>query len=535
MNKKKILFLLLWVLLSAKITFSQIRFHHLIGGPDNDRAQTVFNTFDNGYILNGASFSFGVGDVDANLIKTDIQGQVLWSKAYGTSAYDNSEFAIETFDHNIVCTGRSNIQNGFPTSAIIFKTDSAGNLIWSKSFGGLANDGFAQVIETSDNGYALVGNSESTSSGSSDVLLVKTNINGDTIFSRSYGTIENEAGTSVIQLPDNGFVICGRQITFPGGNQSSDGLLLRTDAAGNLLWSKLYGDSLLDELTALQLLADGGYIVTGSTSTFGQGGYDILLMKSDNNGNLVWSKTFGGNKTEAAYDIHINPDSSFFLSGYTESYGSGNERGDDSSNVFLMKTNVNGDFLWMEVYGDGLQDEAFRSAKANDGGYIIPGFTTNYLFNDSSQMLFIKTDSLGISGCHEEGITPVDSFIVMPVQNITLNVLGGISVSNLALTETTFTPDLDDACLFASVNRNELTEKLNVFPNPFNERIEIKVDNYSQGSELLIADLYGKEIKSLKINSSSIIFQTNELEKGAYIFSLKNGNKVEKGILVIKN
>ena len=102
-------------LLISNVGFSQLNFQRLIGGSDHDRAQTIFNTFDNGFIINGASFSFGVGNVDATLIKTDIFGQIIWSYAYGTNVYDNSEFAIETSNRDILCVGRSNVQSGFPT------------------------------------------------------------------------------------------------------------------------------------------------------------------------------------------------------------------------------------------------------------------------------------------------------------------------------------------------------------------------------------------------------------------------------------
>ena len=138
---KKLILLLLISVFNLVTVFGQFNFQHLIGGSDNDRAQTIFNSFDNGYIVNGASFSFGVGNVDATLIKTDNQGQIIWSFAYGTSVYDNSEFALETFDHSIICVGRSNISTGLPSAAIIFKTDSSGQLLWSKSYGGAGNDG----------------------------------------------------------------------------------------------------------------------------------------------------------------------------------------------------------------------------------------------------------------------------------------------------------------------------------------------------------------------------------------------------------
>ncbi len=533
MNKEKYLLILVASFLISSNAFSQYNFQHLIGGIDNDRAQTLFNTFDNGFIINGASFSFGIGNVDATLMKTDNQGQIIWSFAYGTTEYDNSEFAIETFDHKIVCSGRSNLQAGLPTAAIIFKTNSAGHLLWSKSYGGTGNDDLVQIIETSDNGYAAIGSSESLSSGSSDILFIRTDINGDTLFTRSYGTIEYEAGLSIIQLPDNGFIITGRQITYPLGNQEADGLLLRTDSSGNLLWSKKYGDALWEELTAVRLLPDSGYILSGSTSSFGAGSYDILLMKTDSAGNVQWSKTFGDLQTDAGYDIHVNPDNSFVLSGYTEGLGYGHMRGDDSSNVFLMKTNENGDLLWMEVYGDGLQDEAFRSAKASDGGYLIPGFTANYLFNDSTQMLFIKTDSMGLTGCHEESVIPIDSMITMPFQSVNFNQLSGLPVNTFILTETSFTPSNDDACLFADINsKNKSENGLKVFPNPFNEKLNIEGENMEL-LEIIFYDIFSRKIFSTKFMKAASI-NTELFMNGIYFYRIIDKNGVVMNGKIIK-
>jgi len=535
MKKTKRCVVLILLLLVFKTGLAQNRFHHLIGGSDHERAQTVFNTFDNGYIVNGASFSFGIGDVDALLIKTDSLGQILWSKAYGTTVYDNSEFAIEASDHGIVCSGRSNVQTGFPSSAIIFKTDSSGNLLWTKSFGGLGNDNLVHIIETSDHGFAATGRSQSLTSGANDILLVRTDANGDTIFTRSYGTSKEEEGLNVIQLPDNGFLIAGRQITFPSGISTSDGLLIRTDSSGNLLWSKLYGDSMWDEFSALRMTPDSGYIVTGSTISFGSGEFDILLMKTDRAGDVQWSKVFGGRKTDASYDIHIDSDQSFVLSGYTESLGHSHIMGNDSSNIFLLKTDSTGDITWMETYGDGLQDEGFRSAQADDGGYLIPGFTTNYLFNDSTQMIFIKTDNLGYSGCHEQRVQPVDSFVVMPYLDVFLNQLSGIVLSAVTLTQTSFVPDHDDACLFASLENDELKSALDIYPNPFENFIRISLpENYSIGGELTISDLLGKVIISEKIISTECIIRTDILESGVYVVSLVNSVESVKGKLILK-
>jgi hypothetical protein len=280
---------------------------------------------------------------------------------------------------------------------------------------------------------------------------------------------------------------------------------------------------------------DSGYIITGSTISFGSGEFDILLTKTDSQGDVQWTKVFGGRKTDAAYDIHIDPDYSFVLSGYTESLGHSHIMGNDSSNIFLLKTDSTGDVTWMETYGDGLQDEGFRSAQADDGGYLIPGFTTSYLFNDSSQMIFIKTDNLGYSGCHEQRVLPADSFVVMPYIDVFLDQLSGIVLNTLSLTQTIFAPNHDDACFFASVNKDEMKKAISVYPNPFENFIRISLpENYSTNGELTISDILGKVIISEKIVSTECFIDTDLLESGMYVLSLMNSETSIKGKLIFK-
>jgi hypothetical protein len=520
------------LLFFAVNTFSQNSFQRLIGGPQHERSQTVYSTGDGGYMVNAASGSFGAGDIDMMLIKLDVSGNILWSNTYNTGEYDNAEFSIQTSDQKYVCAGRSNINGGsFPTSAIIYKTDSAGNLLFSKRYGGTGNDGFVHIIETSDNGFAAVGNTQSLSAGGSDILLVRTDLNGDTIFTRSYGTAENESGSYVIQLPDNGFLIAGRQATVNGTR--GDGILLRTDSAGNQLWSKMYGDTLFEELTSVQHTSDGGFIVSGSTTGNGSGGFDILLMKTDSGGAVTWSQAYGGAASDAAYDVHITSDNGFLVSGFTESLGYGHRlsQGADESNIFLLKTNDTGAVQWMEVYGDGLQDEAFRSAIASDGGYLVGGFTTNYLTSDSSQIIIIKTDSMGISGCHESQVMPADSIFTIASRDTLFQQQSGIPIANFSLQLTPVVPANDDACLFSQVNSVDKENYFEIYPNPFNDILHIRTG--SGKSTVRILDTLGKECMRISDAVETVNVNTANLSSGIYFITISNEKIRESKIIVL--
>ena len=515
-------FLLLMCLFAGSRIQAQYQFHRLIGGPDHERCQTAFSTPDNCYFINAATLSYGQGDVDVMLMKLDSLGQTIWDFSYGTPTYDNAEFAILTSDSSFVCVGRSNLLAGSPESAIMFRIDQAGGMIWSQAFSGNGNNNLVRVLQTSDLGFAATGYTANSMNGDADILLVRTDSNGDTIFSRSYGTIETEAGTGIIQLPDAGFLICGRQITFPGGIARADGILLRTDAAGNLLWTKQYGDVQWEELTAIRQAADGGFFVVGSTTGYGAGDYDVLLMKTDSSGAVVWSKTYGGLHSDAGYDLHITSDSSLIISGYTESLGYGHLRvaGDDSTNIFLMKTDQTGGLIWMEVYGDGLQDEGFLCAIANDGGYLVTGFTTNYLLSDSSQMLVIKTDANGESGCHELSVLPVDSVFSMPFIDVNYSEYSGLTITALNLVRSSITTANDNACLYAFSNSDHTSnDAIQVFPNPFNEFIDIFIAGSEQETVITLTDMLGRDVVSMPVVNESMRIYLPAVKPGVYLLT----------------
>ncbi len=520
-------YLLLSFSLLVDLAFGQNQFQHIYGGVNHERGQTLLETYNNRYLLNGATTSYGQGSADAIMIKTDNAAQILWSKVYGLSDFDNSEFAIEAPDGGYVGVGRSIVAIGSGTTdAWIFKTDSDGVLQWSKSYGNNGvNDGFVHAIN-SIGGFTFVGNTRSIGSGSDDVFLVHTDLNGDTIFTRSYGSPELEIGIGVIQTTNGDYVICGRQVTFTNGIPESDGLILRTNNNGDLLWSKLYGDSLWEEFQSIREMPNGDLVVAGSTVSFGAGDYDILVVRTDANGQLISDYAYGGPKTDAAYNLIVNPDLSMVMSGYSEGFGYGHRtNGDDSTNVFLLKVQEDGTFDWMMTYGDGLQDEAYRSAKTSDGGYMISGYTTNYTPQDSTQMLFVKTDPNGLSGCHELPVTPVFSSVVIPDTLAGFIQSSGVNVSNVNSIELAVTPVNNDACLFATVNENEQLKNISVFPNPFDNQITIDFKN-NQVSNFSVSDIQGRILvfKNLS-NENNFTINTSLFESGIYFLRINSASQ----------
>jgi hypothetical protein len=325
-------------------------------------------------------------------------------------------------------------------------------------------------------------------------------------------------------MPDHGFLVTGRQTFSFNGKLEADALLLRTDSAGNLLWTKQYGDTLWEELSSVRITADSNLILTGATTSFGHGAFDILLMKTDMQGTPLWSKTFGGTATDAAYEIFENADESLVLSGYTDSYGHGH-RGDDSTNIFLMKTDATGNLIWMETYGDGLQDEGFRCNVATDGGYLIPGFTVNYMLGDSSQMVFIKTDAAGLSGCHEEAVVPADTDFAMPVHPVTLSSLAGMNNAIFGLTVSNISPPENDLCSFVNVPDNSVDKLSGVYPNPFSEKLIIDLKEEANAN-IEVLNSAGDVIFTSIMKNKTFIVSTISWPAGIYFIKIISDKKV---------
>lgn len=540
----------------APTLYAQSTFQHGYGNNRNERCQSAIATQDGGFLLNGATTSFGGGDVDVLIIKTDAQGTILWSQTCGTASNEIPYYTTETFDNKFVFIGTT---DALPSSSfnnvLLFKTDSLGNFLWAKTIGGFNYETGLKVIELADHGYGCIGTTESYGAGSADVYFIKTDINGDTIFTRVFGTSDNEKGTSFGTTSDGGFILCGKSSSMISGTLVYKAILMRLDSSGNQMWTKLYGDTLFQEAQAVAQTADGGFIVCGSRDFTTSGNYDILLFKTDSAGVIQWSKTYGGNRGEASYTVILNADGSYVLSGYTNSMGYGytlrlsHENGymnnvlsrdiihstnymlgNDSTNIFLMKTDANGDTLWTRTYGDSLQEEAFLCQKTHDGGYILSGFS-EYNNADSSQMLIIKTDSLGFSGCYEFTSHPVIVSDLLLESNFTYSQISGMDVATLVLPTTNRIIFDSTYCLMTTgINSISGLNSIHLFPNPTNGKIfvegflsELLVNNPSKQPLIRVCNMVGEIINvPVLINNSENKLELNvsSLPQGMYLLEI---------------
>jgi hypothetical protein len=340
------------------------------GGSAGDRGYSVQQTTDGGYIIAGETASYGAGSIDVWLIKTDANGDSLWSRTFGGSDADLAYSVRQTSDEGYILTGYTSSYGAGDNDVWLIKTDADGNSLWSRTFGGSADDRGYGVQQTIDGEYILTGYTSSYGAGSQDVWLIKTDANGDSLWSRTFGGDPDDRAYTVQQTSDSGYIIAAATRSYGPGPW--DFWLIKTDANGDSLWSRTFGGSSSDVGKSAQQTSDGGYIIVGFTMSYGAGSSDVWLIKTDTNGDSLWSRTFGGSLADAGQSVQQTSDGGYIVTGYTTSFGGG------FYDVWLIKTDAYGDSLWSRTFGGSSEDRGESVQQTTDGGYIIGGHTWSY-------------------------------------------------------------------------------------------------------------------------------------------------------------
>lgn len=348
------------VLLLKVDSFGNEVWTKVYGDSLEDKAYCVRQCADGNYIVAGATGRSVGGNFvsDVYLLKLDSNGDTLWTRKYGGDLWDEGKCVIETKDTCYVIVGSSSTYGG----VYLLKTNALGNIIWSKIFvGGMGES----IQETNDGGYIIAGWSLSSDPDSGGVLLIKTDSIGNMLWRKLYGG-QHCAAKSVQQTVDGGYIICGHMADFNNGGWEV--WLLKTDILGDTVWTKKYGGYWEDWGYAVVQTLDTCYFIAGHTWSFGAGGSDVYLIKTDINGDTKWTKIYGGSNGEHAYSAQQTLDKGYIVVGSTESFGAGHQ------DVYLIKTDSMGVAQFMkELSPDGSQIEISPNPFRNNCSIILHG------------------------------------------------------------------------------------------------------------------------------------------------------------------
>ncbi len=382
---KKYIFFFVIMVISFQNSFSQITFERTYGGLLQDQGRSARQTTDNGYIVAGVTNSFGYGENDAYLIKTDEYGDTVWTKTYGGSMNDWAYSVWQCYDDGYVAAG-STMSFGVGSDFYLVRTDVNGDTLWTRFYGGSNDDVAYAVQQTSDSGFILAGSTSSYGLGSSDTYIIKTDATGDTIWTKFYGGNGSESGQSIQQTNDNGYIVAGSTLSFGVGKW--DMHLIKTDPNGDTIWTKTYGGAEDDFAYSVQQTNDNGFIIAGATNSFSSGTEpDVYLVKTDSIGDTIWTKTYGGPLNDFSYSVQQTNDNGYIIVGTTYM---GTKR-----DVFLIKTDAAGDTLWTRTFGSTETEIGYSVMQTNDNGYIIGG-SNNSLTSGVFDVYLIKTTADGI-------------------------------------------------------------------------------------------------------------------------------------------
>ncbi len=508
--------LLILTLMMVHFANGQITFQKAIGGIDDNQGYCIEQTTDGGYIIAGKSANFGLGYSDIFIIKTDANGDTLWTKAMGSTGIDVITSVRQTSDGGFIFAGVYAPPPSY-SYAFLMKTTVNGNILWTQAYGNSLSQDAKCVQQTSDGGYIVCGNFVGTTGTSNDYLLLKTNSTGVASWAKSFGSNNSDFGYYVEQTNDGGYVFTG----FGSGSIE----VIKTDGNGNFVWSKNYGSGIGN---CVRQTTDGGYAIAGYASGVGLGSDDIILKKTDSFGNVIWAYRYGGVSSEKGHTVSQTSDSGYIISGTITISG--------ISKLLVVKTDSAGNLQWSKVYGSSGFSQTTCVQQTTDGGYIVLG---KYGSTTNNSIYIVKTDSSGISGCNQADTTIysfIDSTLATTVITTGNTVFLGNPLPAITVIEIPSSTSFNSLCFSNAIL--ELPDSQNdfiIYPNPSNGNFTITFKERVNSGKVEVINTLGENVYSQSISNSSMInIQLNKNASGIYLVKAFNENEIYCKKLFVK-
>ncbi|HLC82256.1 MAG TPA: T9SS type A sorting domain-containing protein [Bacteroidia bacterium] len=539
--------LLLIISLSLSLaTNAQVSFEKSIGSNNYDSGVSTIQTSGGGFVTVSNTSKYASPDI--SFVKMDSRGDTLVTKIVGGAGAEYCHSIQQASANEYLIVGTTNTAGAGDDDVFLIKTDSNGVMQYSRIYGGTGKEAGLSIQPSSDNGYLIAGFTESFGAGMRDVFIINVDVDGNVIWNKTFGGSGNDIANSVKRTTDGGYIITGVSNSFNANGD--DVYLIKIDANGNKLWSKVCGGAGQDIGNSGLQSADGGYMIVGSTLSFSSGDRDMYIIKTDANGTIVFSNVINSISDDCANSVKQTSDGEYILTGWTNSIMG-------VSNLCLIKFNDSGDVSFAKKFGGLAEDKGLDVIQTSDGGYFITGETNTFGGGDYDSYL-IKTSSEGTTSCVIKAISVIDTSVSsvsnVPSDSLSSGVIGASNdvflslgrgysittpcfyedagVTNAFTSENNYDDNFESEDVYA-VRASEMNHlnnnrdfNFNVFPNP-NDGKEINLTiTSSKGEEILVVvcDALGRE------HFSKIAVAENEME---YLFALDPSEKLSSGIYFI--
>lgn len=454
---------------SALVTVSQgcaasFNFQDILGGTLQDNPLAVKQTPDCGYVLAGGSYSFGSQLYNAFLSKYDQNGVFQWYKSYN-AGLDFAVFNDVVPVSNGFAAVGTLIGNGLGRIWVV-KTDLNGVVQWEQTVqyiggGGFTNGDAWGIVEMANGDLAITGTARHLNFNDFGRIFARLNgTTGNVIWETNFQVNDYEFGRSITTTAGQGLVSAGFSRSFGVTAGLYDMSLVERSGTGALLWSKNYGSTQNDYAYGHVKLPDEGYIVVGKTEGFSASISDIMAIRTDSAGNLIWAKTYARAAADVAWDIVPGCNGKYFIGGSSRSPGDGNDG-------LLFQIDTLGNVLWANTIGGQLDDgDRFGIGATGDCGCVVTMSTLSFGVGEND-MLILKTDSMGNASCHTAPVTLTVTNISPGTFNANPAATGNAATSpNFTPFENTHTPSspdsVCDACGFPVADFDYVTNVMSL-------------------------------------------------------------------------
>jgi hypothetical protein len=386
--KKKVLLIVSLMFFLSPFIKAQATFQKIYPSSIRNQSGTdVLPGIDGGYIIVGSTETSITNDLDIEIMKTDDSGDTLWTKRYGGSKPDYPNNILKTNDGNYFVIGYTQSFGTGDYNNYLLKLKPNGDTIFTKVYGGFGNEDAKEIVATADGNYVIVGGSNSVNYANNDVQLIKINAVGDIIWTKYYGGPNYESARSVKLCSDGGFIMVGKTAT--AATSVATMYLVRTDLNGDTLWTKKIGGANSYEGKSVIVNTDGSYTIALDDSSATRDS-DVRVMNIDATGKtIIWNKMYGGLQKDIAKMIQSTSDGGYIIASISRSFGWVNP------DMWLIKLDASGNSQWTHNYGGAGHEHCFAVRPTADGDYIAIGHSKSYSTNGNTQIMFVKVDPSG--------------------------------------------------------------------------------------------------------------------------------------------